>query len=100
MSSPISLIQSVAAVPQIQTAEPTAAPKGSGFKEFIEGAIQSVEASRQTADTQVAAFLNGTGGELHSTLLSAQRAELQFELFLQCRNKVVSAYQEIMRVQV
>ena len=32
--------------------------------------------------------------------LAAQRASLEFELFLQVRNKVTSAYQEIMRMQV
>jgi flagellar hook-basal body complex protein FliE len=32
--------------------------------------------------------------------MATQRAELAFELFLQARNKVVSAYQEIMRMQM
>jgi flagellar hook-basal body complex protein FliE len=32
-------------------------------------------------------------------VLATQRAELAFELFLQVRNKVVQAYQEIMRMQ-
>ena len=40
------------------------------------------------------------GRELHTTILAAQRAELSFDLFLQARNKVVSAYQEIMRMQM
>ena len=38
--------------------------------------------------------------ELHATALAVQRAELAFDLFLQARNKVVQAYQEIMRMQV
>jgi flagellar hook-basal body complex protein FliE len=32
--------------------------------------------------------------------LNVQRAQLEFELFLEVRNKVVQAYQEIMRMQV
>jgi flagellar hook-basal body complex protein FliE len=32
--------------------------------------------------------------------MAAQRAELSFDLFLQVRNKVVSAYQEIMKMQM
>jgi flagellar hook-basal body complex protein FliE len=36
---------------------------------------------------------------LHTTVLATQRAELSFDLFLQVRNKVVAAYQEIMRMQ-
>jgi flagellar hook-basal body complex protein FliE len=48
----------------------------------------------------VQSFLAGEGGELHSTIMATQRAELSFELFQQVRNKVVSAYQEIMRMQM
>ncbi len=45
-------------------------------------------------------FLNGDGEDVHTTVLAAERAELSFDLFLQARNKVVSAYQEIMRLQM
>jgi flagellar hook-basal body complex protein FliE len=48
----------------------------------------------------VEGFLSGDGQELHSAVLAVQRADLAFELGLQVRNKVVSAYQEIMRLQM
>ena len=63
-------------------------------------AIQNVEGSRQNASASVEQFLSGEGDELHTTILATQQAELSFELFLQVRNKVVSAYQEIMRMQM
>ena len=52
------------------------------------------------ASASVERFLAGEGEELHTTILATQRAELSLELFLQARNKVVSAYQEIMRMQM
>ena len=70
------------------------------FQAVFADAIKSVEGSRQTASASVEQFLSGEGGELHSTILATQKAELSFELFLQMRNKVVSAYQEIMRMQM
>jgi flagellar hook-basal body complex protein FliE len=70
------------------------------FQAMFADAIRSVEGSRQSASASVEQFLSGEGGELHSTILATQRAELSFELFLQMRNKVVSAYQEIMRMQM
>ena len=70
------------------------------FQKVLASAIQSVEASGQDASASVERFLAGDGGELHSTILATQRAELSFELFQQVRNKVVSAYQEIMRMQM
>jgi len=45
-------------------------------------------------------FLSGEGEDLHSTILASQRADLEFQMFMQVRNKIVSAYQEIMKMQV
>lgn len=73
---------------------------GGGFKEVFASAINQVENTGQQASASVERFLSGEGEELHTTVLATQRAELAFELFLQARNKVVSAYQEIMRMQV
>ncbi len=52
------------------------------------------------ASKTVQKFVTGESEELHSVALGVQRAELEFELFLQVRNKVVQAYQEIMRMQM
>ena len=38
--------------------------------------------------------------DLHKVALDQQRAGIAFDLFLQVRNKMVSAYQEVMRMQV
>jgi len=90
--SPGALPDSIKPASQAQT--------GGGFKEVFTGAIQSVETLGQNASASVQRFLSGEGEELHSTVLATQRAELAFEMFLQVRNKVVSAYQEIMRMQM
>ncbi|HWZ34258.1 MAG TPA: flagellar hook-basal body complex protein FliE [Bryobacteraceae bacterium] len=74
--------------------------KGGGFKDVLSSAIQEVESSNNTAKTSVEQFLSGDGGELHSTILATQRAGLEFDLMIQVRNKIVSAYQEVMRMQM
>ena len=71
-----------------------------GFQDVLATAIQNVESFGRDASASAERFLAGEGEELHTTILAAQRAELNFELFLQARNKVVSAYQEIMRMQM
>ncbi|PWT99585.1 MAG: flagellar hook-basal body complex protein FliE [Terriglobia bacterium] len=71
---------------------------GGAFQEAFSAAVRGVEASGSEASASVDRFLSGEGEELHTTILAAQRAELAFDLFLQARNKVVSAYQEIMRM--
>jgi len=73
---------------------------GGAFQDVLASAIQSVESFGQDASASVQRFLSGEGEELHSTIMATQRAELSFDLFQQVRNKVVSAYQEIMRMQM
>jgi flagellar hook-basal body complex protein FliE len=65
----------------------------------MDGVIQGIEQPRQEANQSIQGLLNGEG-ELHTVALSVQRADLAFELGLQVRNKVVAAYQEIMKMQL
>ena len=55
---------------------------------------------QQTASSTVQKFLSGEGEDLHTVAIATQEADLAFEMFQQVRNKVVSAYQEIMKMQM
>src|SRR5436309_12136764 len=93
--SPIALPQS------IKPAGEAGAGGGAGaFQDVLTNAIQKVESVGQNASASVERFLAGEGEELHTTILATQQAELSFEMFMQARNKVVNAYQEIMRMQM
>ena len=70
------------------------------FRNILQGAIDQVEQSSSNASQSVQNFLSGDGDDLHSTALAVQRADLEFSLLMQVRNKVVSAYQEVMRMQM
>jgi len=98
MPAPLASVSNVAppAAPAPATRTPAA---GAGFGALLENAIRGVENIRQESTQTVEKFLAGEGGELHTTVLATQRAELAFQMFLQVRNKVVDAYQEIMRMQ-
>ena len=74
--------------------------QGTSFSDLLSSAIGQVESSRSDAAQKVEQFLSGSGDDLHSTILATQRAELEFQMFMQVRNKVVSAYQEIMKLQM
>ncbi len=98
MSTPILPISGVALPDSIR---PAGQSQGGGaFQDVFTSAIQEVEAFGQNASTSAQKFLAGEGEELHTTIMAAQRAELAFDMFLQVRNKVVSAYQEVMRMQM
>lgn len=97
--SPISIPS--AAADLAATIQAPGATKGSNeFRGVLEGAIHKVEQTGKAATQAVEGFLAGEGQDLHTAILATQRADLAFELGLQVRNKVVSAYQEIMRMQM
>lgn len=98
MLPPISSIQPVS-LPQPARIDPPGSKPG-GFQTMLEGMIGHVERSQAQAQQSVENFVTGGSEELHSVALATQRAELEFDMFLQVRNKVVQAYQEIMRMQV
>src|ERR1700683_4992181 len=76
------------------------ASSSSGFQDVFASAVGQVESMQQTASSTVEKFLSGEGEDLHTVALATQRADLAFEMFQQVRNKIVSAYQEVMKMQL
>jgi flagellar hook-basal body complex protein FliE len=71
----------------------------SGFGNTLEGLLQSVDTSAGAANGAVSAMIDGTG-DVHDAMIALQRAETTLELTIQIRNKLVQAYQDIMRMPV
>jgi flagellar hook-basal body complex protein FliE len=103
MTAPIRPV-SLAEIPDLtrSAAETAAGSSGAGgsFQDAFAAAVERVQGSSDQAAASVERFLSGEGEELHTAVLAVQKADLTFQLFLQARNKVVSAYQEIMRMQL
>ena len=100
MSTPISPVRMINLPDVAQVGSSSADSKPGAFGSMLEGMIGRVEQSQTQAQQMTESFLTGGNEELHSVALASQRAELQFQLFMQVRNKAVSAYQEVMRMQV
>ena len=79
-----------------ETAGADAAP----FADLLSDAISRVEGYRASADQAVNRFVHGEEEEVHKVAIATQQAEMEFNLFLQVKNKVVQAYQEVMRMQL
>ena len=52
------------------------------------------------ADQAVHALAAGRSADVHNTMIALQKADVSFRLLMQIRNKVVSAYETVMRMQV
>ena len=88
--------------PVIAVVPGSASPATSGiaFKAILADSIQQVQNSADFASKTVEQFLSGENSDLHQVAIASQKAELTFEFYLQARNKVVQAYQEVMRMQL
>jgi flagellar hook-basal body complex protein FliE len=98
---PIQAIQAIlpAAMPDIATTI-VKSSGGDEFRSVLANSIATVEQGQNDAKTAVDKFLTGESEDLHTAAIAGQRAELSLQLFMQVRNKVVSAYQEVMRMQM
>ncbi len=73
---------------------------GGGFGKTMSDALETVGALQNTAHASAESFMSGETEEIHKVALDQQKAALSLDLFLQVRNKIVNAYQEIMKMQV
>lgn len=72
---------------------------GSGFAETLGGALQKVDQMQVDADVQAEKVAMG-GGNLHEMSLALEKADVSMRLAMKVRNKLIDAYQEIMRMSV
>ena len=92
-------IPSLPSLSGIQSPAGASSP-GAGFSSVFTDAISKVESFQNNASTSVNKFLSGEGEELHKVALATQQADLSMQLFMQVRNKVVTAYNQVMQMQV
>ncbi len=89
---------------QVKTPEATQATAPSGpagsFTDTLKGALESVNASQQKAGAISEAYEKGDVVDVAKVMLARQEAGVAFEATLQVRNKLLNAYQDIMRMGV
>ena len=87
-------------VPGAKPAADAAAAGGASLAEVLSESLSQVNALQQEADAAIQTLATGGPTTLHDTMLAVQKADLSFRLMMQVRNKIVEAYQEVLRMQV
>jgi flagellar hook-basal body complex protein FliE len=77
----------------------TTSTDGEGFGASLARLIGTVEESHDSANAAVNGMLAGQT-DVHDAMIALQRADLTLQFGVQVRNKLVNAYQEIMRMPV
>jgi flagellar hook-basal body complex protein FliE len=73
---------------------------GTSFGEVLRDAISTTNELQKQSDQEIQKLMTGETQDLHATMIAVQKADLSFQMMMQVRNKLVQAYQEIMRMQV
>ncbi|MGE5329239.1 MAG: flagellar hook-basal body complex protein FliE [Deltaproteobacteria bacterium] len=96
-----------AAFPQIKTIPSVpgsgnreAASGSLNFGEMLNSAINNVNQAQKASDQMSSLLAAGKIDDLHTVMIEGAKAELALQFTLQVRNKILDAYNEIMRMQM
>jgi flagellar hook-basal body complex protein FliE len=83
------------------TTETSPAAGGADFAQILQNSINKVNETQQQADQMAEKLAAGdTSQNLHEVMIALQTASVSFQEMVQVRNKLVSAYQDVMNIQV
>ena len=72
-----------------------------GFGELFKGAVDKVNSAQNEAKVLATGFERGDAGvDLHQVMISMQKASVSFQAMTQVRNRMVSAYEDIMKMPI
>jgi len=96
----ITPLGSIGSVPSIESSlTRVTSPQEAGFGDALQKLIGAVDGSTGDANKAIDRMLDGTG-DVHEAMIAMQRAEHMLQLTVQIRNKLVQAYQDVMRMSV
>lgn len=99
MVKPISAVMpSLPKVPGSSKSEETSGTMN--FGEILNNALNSVNQAQKSSEEMGNLLAAGKVDDLHSVMLESTKAELALQFTLQVRNKILDAYNEIMRMQM
>lgn len=94
-------LRSVAQVASGKPAAPAAEAGGVDFGQALQSALEQVSAAQKDAQQMAQEFSSGDPNvNLQDVMVNLQKANLSFQQMVQVRNKLVSAYQDIMNMPV
>ena len=73
---------------------------GSSFGEAVLTAVEALDGQQKGVENEISRAVTGESPDLHQTIVALQSADLSFQFALQVRNKLIGAYEEVMRMQV
>jgi flagellar hook-basal body complex protein FliE len=86
-------------LPQSGKARSVNAPPGADFKRMLNNSIQEVNKLQTQANESVQGMVLGKT-DIHTAMIDMEKAGISFRLMMAVRNKMISAYEEVIRMQI
>ena len=97
----LSVLRATAAQAGGRTSETPSATAGTtDFAQVLQNSIEQVNQTQQQAQDMAANFAAGDSSNLHEVMISLQKANVSFQEMVQVRNKLVTAYHDVMNMQI
>ena len=94
------LLPGAVSAPVASTAGAATAKVGpTSFADVLADSLAQVQTLQREADQAIGQLGAAGPASLHDTLVALDQADLSFRLMMQVRNKIVEAYQEVLRMQ-
>jgi len=72
----------------------------SGFGDILSSTLKSVNNAQTAGDTAIEKLQTGDAKHLHEVMIAVEEADVSLRMLVQMRNKALTAYEEIMRMQI
>lgn len=87
---------------RVESAKPidrNAPTDNASFGQWLNKSIASVNEMQAQGDRSAEKLVTGESKDIHGTMIAMQKASISMSLMLEVRNKVISAYEEVKRMQ-
>jgi flagellar hook-basal body complex protein FliE len=75
-------------------------PGGVSFKDVMNGFLNDVNGLQQRADESIKKLASGEITDVHQVMTASEEAKVAFNMMMEIRNKVMDAYQEVLRIRL
>jgi flagellar hook-basal body complex protein FliE len=100
MNMIINKTESISNLLCVKAREDTANRQTVAFKDLMLDALENVNSLEQESAKITEDFIAGRTDDIHNVMIAAEKASISLQFIMEVRNKVMDAYQEIMRMQI
>jgi len=91
---------SLLTIPDLDRAKVAGQKDKTQFGDILSSKIKEINKLQCEADRAIANVTLDDSGSVHEAIIALEKADISFRTMMQVRNKIIDAYQEVMRMQI